>query len=359
MHTAKRPAIRRLLTIDRHLRAGSFPTVEQLAQSCDVKSKTIRRDLEHLRNQLKAPVAYCRERRGWHYTSPTYFLPALLITEGELIGLFLAEKFLQEMGTPHLETHLARAVEKLSELLPDVISIDRKTIEATQSYRNSVRSLYDIDAFRRLSDAVIGRRQLRIRYWTAARDAETERVMDPWHLRAIDGAWYVIAWCHLRKARRLFSCARIRSLQETGDLFTVPSDFNVDEFFHGTFKVLCDDGQPLKQVRLRFAPSAAKYVREKIWHASQTLVDEADGGAIVELSVRSLIEVRRWVLSWGSECEVLAPNELCHDIAREVAIMMERLPLEDTGRDGEPLPASVASQRPAMSLEEENASAVQ
>lgn len=335
--------------IDRQLRTGSFPTVEQLARACEVNAKTIRRDLEHLRDQLGAPVAYCRSRGGWHYTSSTYFLPAIIITEGELIGLFLAEKFLRQTGATHFQADLQRAIDKLSELLPDVISVHRETVEQTQSYCNSVTSLCDLDVFRRLADAVLRRRQLRVRYWTAGRDAETERLIDPWHLRAIDGAWYVIAWCHLRTARRVFSCARIRSVEETGETFTVPADFNVDEFFRGTFKVLCDDGRPLQHVRLRFAPSAAKYIREKIWHVSQTLVDDADGGAIVELAVRSLIEVRRWVLSWGCECEVLEPDALRDDIAREVAIMMDRLQLEQMGRDDEPAPL-IAAEPTAMRL---------
>jgi len=75
---------------------------------------------------------------------------------------------------------------------------------------------------------------------------------------------------------------------------------------------------------LKFVPSAAKYIREKIWHESQHLQVNPDQSVTMTLSLRSLIEVRRWVLSWGSECEVLAPAALKDDIRREASLIVAR-----------------------------------
>jgi predicted DNA-binding transcriptional regulator YafY len=293
MITAKRPALRRLWTIDRELRSGAYPSAGRLAQLIEVDAKTILRDVAFLRDELGAPVEYNRARRGYEYTSKTYRLPAVLITEGELVAMFLAGQALQmAQGTPYAG-ELQRAIRKLSEFLPDEVSLHWQSLDQSQSFHQTVTTRHDIEIFRQLAEAVLQRRQVRIQYWTASRDAMSERVIDPCHLASIDGTFYLVAWCHLRKAIRMFAPGRIRALEPTGETFDIPPDFKIGDFFVGTFKVISDSGLPMQTVRLRFAPSAAKYVREKIRHPSQRLEKNDDDSVVLQMSLRSLIEVRR------------------------------------------------------------------
>lgn len=324
MLTAKRPALRRLWIIDRQLRAKNYPTAVELAREAEVDVKTIRRDLELLRDTYLAPIAFNRARNGWEYTDETYRLPAVIITEGELVALFLASQALQMAPDSTYASDLQRAILKLKEFLPDEVSIHWQTLDQAQSFRQTITTLQDINTFRELADAVLHSQQLRIRYWTASRDTETQRVVDPYHLACVDGGWYLIAYCHERKTIRMFAPGRIRELTRTGETFTRPADFQIADFFDGTFKVVSESSRPVQKVRLRFASSAAKYVREKIWHPSQHLKSNPDGSVVLEMSLRSLIEVRRWVLSWGSECEVLEPAELKADIRREAAAILNQ-----------------------------------
>ena len=57
--------------------------------------------------------------------------------------------------------------------------------------------------------------------------------------------------------------------------------------------------------RIRVAPSAADYVRERIWAANQTLEDCEDGGLILTLTTRSEPELRAWVRSFGDAAGLL------------------------------------------------------
>lgn len=72
------------------------------------------------------------------------------------------------------------------------------------------------------------------------------------------------------------------------------------------------------EVRLRFAPEAARSVREARWHASQRLEDIAGGGVEMRLAVASTIELVPWILGWGGACEVLAPPALRDEVARQL-----------------------------------------
>src|SRR5690606_37822682 len=142
------------------------------------------------------------------------------MTEGELLAMFLAEQLLRvSKGTPFAED-LQRAIQKLSEFLPDEVSIQWQSLDQMPAFRQSVVTAHDLDIFQILSSATLRHRQLKMTYWTASRDAVTEREIDPYHLICLDGgAWYVLGWCSLRKAVRMFAVSRIRKLKPTGKSF--------------------------------------------------------------------------------------------------------------------------------------------
>jgi predicted DNA-binding transcriptional regulator YafY len=62
----------------------------------------------------------------------------------------------------------------------------------------------------------------------------------------------------------------------------------------------------------------ARDVREKVWHPSQSLQARTDGSLVLTVRVTHLLEVKRWVLSYGDACEVLEPEELRQEVRAEL-----------------------------------------
>lgn len=77
-------------------------------------------------------------------------------------------------------------------------------------------------------------------------------------------------------------------------------------------------------VRVRFLPSAAAYVAERRWSAGQTLSKQEDGSVILDFSARSAMEVVKWVLGFGREAELLAPEHLRERVRQELHDSLER-----------------------------------
>jgi predicted DNA-binding transcriptional regulator YafY len=100
MHRATRPSLERFAALDRALRAGRFPNATTLAGELEVSPRTVQRDIEFLRDRWGAPIAFDPARNGYSYADPTYRLAAVTLTEGELVGLFLAERVLRHASTP-------------------------------------------------------------------------------------------------------------------------------------------------------------------------------------------------------------------------------------------------------------------
>ena len=107
----------------------------------------------------------------------------------------------------------------------------------------------------------------------------------------------------VREEIRMFSPRPIRSLRDTGQTFGHPADFRCEDYLDAGFRKMRGDPQ---QVRLRFAPFAARFVRERTWHKSQKIETHADDSLTLTFTASCLDKLKRWVLSWGADCEELA-----------------------------------------------------
>lgn len=310
MKLARRFSLQRFAALDQAVRAGKYPNARTLAVELEVSSRTVQRDIEFLRDRLGVPLAYDEIRHGYYYTDPTYRLPTIALSEGELVAIFLAERVLQQFrGTPYARL-LARAFAKITAALDDRVTVDLGHLGGAISFRTTAASDVDPDLFGELSSAVWHRRRLVLRYETASRGEEATREVDPYHLASVDGQWYLIGFCHLRSSIRMFAPSRIRSIEVTESTFTPSEDFRIDGYLAGSFGVLRGDDGEQYRVKLRFTGAAATYIQERTWHPSQAIVEHPDGGLILHLEVSHLREVERWALSWGADCEVLEPPEL-------------------------------------------------
>ena len=319
---ATRPPMRRMKTIDQELRARNWPTDKSLATDLEVDPRTVRRDLEYMRDQLNAPIAFDRVRRGYWYTEPTFRLSFPQLTQGELVALFLAERMMHQFrGTP-FEPDLRQAITKLGEMLPDVVSVRLDAVADFLSVLPATESQYDPKTFCGLTSAVVCRRRLDLRYWSASQNEKTRRPFDAYDLALVDDGWYAIGHCHLRNDIRMFAVQRILSLRETGETFDRPADFRVEDYLRGSFRAVRGDGD--YHVVLRFRADVARRFTEKRWHASQVLERQRDGTLIARMQLSSLVEIKRWIMWWGLDCEVLQPDELRTSIASELRGMLAR-----------------------------------
>jgi predicted DNA-binding transcriptional regulator YafY len=320
MHLAARPPLVRIMAIDQAIRAGEWPNARTLADRLEVNARTIRRDLALLRHQLHAPLEFDPVHNGFFYYDPTYRLSYFQLTEGELVALLLAERVLRQYRGSPFEAELQRAFAKISEMLPDTVTIHLGALADGLSVLPAAETTYDPSTFATLSTAVARRRRLEMVYWTAGRNTTTRRVFDPYHLTLRGEDWYVIGHCHLRRRVLMFAVQRVRSARETGETFDRPADFRVEEYLGGSFRVVRGEGT--YQVVLRFRPEIAGRIAEKHWHPSQTSEPQSDGSLILRLTVNDLREIKRWVLFWGTDCEVLEPEELREAVVGELEAVL-------------------------------------
>jgi predicted DNA-binding transcriptional regulator YafY len=234
------------------------------------------------------------------------------ITEGELFALVVAEKALQQYPGTSFERPLLSAIKKMEQSLPDTISLNLADVGQTISFRTRVEPILDLKVFDALARAVAQRQQLELDYRKPGAGKSEARVIDPYHLANINGEWFLFAFDHARKDIRKFAPARIRSIKPTGSTFERSKKFSLEKELRDSFGVHSGEGE--FDVVIRFTARAADFIREKKWHESQQLDELKGGGVDLQLKLSSLVEIERWVLSWGGDAKVLKPRELAEAV---------------------------------------------
>lgn len=317
-----RPPLERMLRIHQAVQSGRYPNATQLSVELEVSAKSIYRDIEFMRDRLELPIEFDGARNGFHYTQEVGGFPTLQITEGELFALLVAEKALQQYRGTTFEKPLVSAFRKMAASLPDTVSLNLADWEQTISFRTSAEPILNLEIFDALAKATARHRQLLLTYRKPGRKETEPRLVDPYHLANINGEWFLFAYCHLRKDIRTFVPARILQVEPTGNTFVRPRKFSLDRRLRDSFGVITGPGE--FAVAIRFDELVSDYIREKRWHPSQQLVESEDGSVELRLRLSSLVEIHRWILSWGGHAVALQPRELVASVKNAARTILER-----------------------------------
>jgi predicted DNA-binding transcriptional regulator YafY len=313
--------LERIIHIDREIRAGNYPSAASLAAMFEVSERTIYSDRDFMINRLDAPIAFDEEVGGWHYTDKTWVLPAIMISEGELLAFFLGQAVSQQyLGTP-FEEPLRSALSKITRYLPDHIHVD--LAEASRHYTIAAGATIKVNPqlMLDLEKAIRERRQVWMVYYTATRDERNERTVNPYHLYNARGDWYLVAYDHWRQNTRNFHLGRIEEWRVLNQRFEHDAGFSAEQHISRGF--LTEVGEVVN-VAIRFDEYQARWIRERRWHDTQEPLEELpDGGVILRFRAGGMDEIKRWVMNYGAHAEVLEPPELRAAVAEEVGKLAE------------------------------------
>ena len=316
---SQRQQLERLLIMDSQIRSGMFPNADRLAQELEVSRRVIFDDRKFLIERLGAPLAYDRCHGGWRYTDATWMLPTTMVSEGELLAFVLAVEGARRYAGTALEKPLLQALEKIAQSLHGPVGVDLQALRHHCSFGNPSMLAADEKTVLTLCRAVLDRHSVRMTYYTAETNTTRVRVVDPYHMHNVHGSWYLFAFDHDGQRVLTFHAGRVRSLEVLAQSFETVADFDATERIQTMLGA--EAGDELLSVAIRFDDYQACFIRDREFHPSQQIEELVDGGIILRFQTSSWGEVTRFILQYGSHAEVLAPDELRDEIAREVQNM--------------------------------------
>jgi proteasome accessory factor B len=309
-----RPPLARMIKLHQQLQAGDFPNCRKLADELEVSAKTIQRDIDFMRDRLGLPIEYDQLHFGFVYTEPVTSFPSIEVSEGEIVALFVAQKALAQYHGTSFEKPLRSAFQKIADGLKDRVSFSWDDLESVISFRGIGATVADLELFEAVSTAVLRSQEITFEYSKLGSSGYETRRVQPYHLGCIDQQWYLFAHDLAREQLRTFALPRMRKVASTRIRFRRPADFSITDHLSDSFGVF--SGKAKHRVSIHFDAFAARLVSERQWHPSQKISRLPGGEMELTMTLGSLEEVERWILSWGEHARVLEPVELKRRLRR-------------------------------------------
>ncbi len=335
---------RRLLALDQCLRLRSKGmTRPQIltklrAQGFTVSLRTFNRDIRLLRD-LNAPVAneYRQAADGswpvyWFYRDPSWTLSKIHMTDGALFSLLVAQRVMEQFAGLPVANDLRQAFEEITKALNRKVSIRHDTLLPI-SFSPETAAPVDPAIWAEVARATLQHRYLSLTYrkgWGNERGALSVRTVEPYHIINLQGTWYLLGTASYgNKDLRQFALTRITRAKALTRTFRMPAEFDIDEILKVTFGQFIGNPEDAVEIRVRFNKRIAPLVNARRFSARETRKVLPDGDVEVSFLASQagpwpLYHIKSWVLSWGSDAEVVAPESLRALVRDEIRVLAAR-----------------------------------
>ncbi|MGW6619646.1 helix-turn-helix transcriptional regulator [Nocardia sp. NPDC055002] len=177
-----------------------------LAERLDVSGRTVRRDVDRLR-ELGYPIQAIKGPEGGYRLEAGSELPPLLFDDEQAVALAVALRIAAGTGAG-IEEGAARALATVRQALPARL---RARVDSLEPAASGAEVQVDTRVLVELSTAIRSAEEVRFDYPRSANGAESgaPRRVQPHHLVVRNGRWYLIGWDPEREDWRSFRVDRM------------------------------------------------------------------------------------------------------------------------------------------------------
>lgn len=297
------PRSERLLEMERLYIDRPYSDIE-MAKRLGVNRSTVYRD----RLTLETFIPFSETRPGQWRIDRGRYLSLLRVNIHEALAIYLALKRTARQ-THTANPYVTNALEKIAAVLSSPMG-DR-LVQSAARVAGQALNPDRIQIAETITRAWVEGCQVKISYQSLSSPQPKEYLVNIYLVEPSiwnEGA-YLIGHSDRHQAVTTFKIDRISAASLTGESYAIPASFDEQEILKFAWGIWFDDSPEI--VRLRFYPGeAARRLQESIWHPTQQITDQPDGGVIWQAEVADWRELAPWVRGWGSACEALEPKEL-------------------------------------------------
>jgi predicted DNA-binding transcriptional regulator YafY len=306
-------------------------TIEEMAEVLEIDRRSVYRIIK-LVEELGFPVydeAIPLERqKRWKLEEsylkklPNMKIPDIQLTLPEIISLYLLKGEAGLYKGTEIEGQIQSAFEKLGLFVPKDTFSQLEKIKALfiapakmpKDYSGKERII------EQLTEAILQSKTCNIKYHSFYDDKVKHFKIDPLHFVENKGGLYLFVRATTFEEIRILAVERIQEVSISPTTFTYPENFNPEEFLETAFDLIWDD--PVK-VKIWFSADQARYIKERKWSKNQKIKTQKDGSIILTMDTSGKWDVKKWILSWGSDAMALEPDDLKKEIMDELASSLD------------------------------------
>ncbi len=308
----------RLLRLLSLFQARRYWSGAELTERLEVTSRTLRRDVDRLRN-LGYPVHSTSGTAGGYQLGAGATLPPLLLDDDEAVAVAVALRTGASGTVAGIEEASVRALLKLEQVLPSRL---RRRVGALHSFivpLPPTGPTVDLTMLSTIAGACRDHEGLQFKY--SAKDASTTaRTVEPHRLVHTGRRWYLVAWDLEREDWRTFRVDRIDGKPSAGARF---EPRRAPEGGFGAYVSRSTSLAPYKQRAKVILHASVETVAEKIPPTVGTLEAIDQHSCILQMGANSIEGLAFYLAMIGFDFDVQDPPELIERV-RMMAVRFQR-----------------------------------
>ncbi|MDX1349059.1 MAG: WYL domain-containing protein [Putridiphycobacter sp.] len=321
--------------IDRALRNQykPFPSKQNLRQACEealygegigenICDSTIEKDLFAMRMDHDAPIKYSKIEKGYYYEDDTYSIDNIPLSEGDIDAIKFATKTLMQFKDVDMFKQFGFAIDKIFDRVHISSNPNEQTVADYVQFETVPETL-GTEFLPDLLKAIKEKQIVKFNYTSFATEKTKVRKVLPLLLKEYRNRWYLISYNIEKKRVITFGLDRMSSLELTENYHLKDIDFNADMYFKHAIGITSYDTAPEK-IEFKIDKLGSKYIMSQPLHSSQTLVKEGKNRNTFRIEVLISEELKRLILSYGSQIEILKPESFRNQIINEAINLHER-----------------------------------
>lgn len=324
----------RYRVIDRCLRNPykPYPTKEDLRQACeeaifgstegiDICDSTIEKDMFAMRMEFDAPIKYSKREKGYFYEDDSYSIDKIPLSEDDIEAIKFATNTLMQFRDVSIFKQFGFAIDKIFDrvhIANNPMDDHVENYVQFESMPETSGSEYLPEFLKAIKEKLI----VTFRYTNFSSGKQKDRKVLPLLLKEYSNRWYLICYNPDKDRINTFGLDRMDKVVVTEDHFLESFDFNPDHYFKYSVGITANDTEP-QLVEIKLDKTGSKYLQTQPLHPSQTLIKEGKNRDTFTLEVIISEELKRIILSYGSQLEVIKPKKLRDEIQIKISEMVE------------------------------------
>lgn len=155
-------------------------------------------------------------------------------------------------------------------------------------------------------------------------NVEKTIIVHPWYIKQYNSRWFLFAYDDHRYFISNFALDRIQDIEVVNDVPFLPNkEVDFEHFFDDVIGVTIPNKDVEKiRIVLQFSKNQLPYIVSKPLHHTQEVIDEEKG--ILSIEVRPNYELNQLILGFGSDVEVLEPEQYRQEIVENLCKNLQK-----------------------------------
>lgn len=291
-------------------------TVQEFADYFGVSKRTIFRDFNALQ-EINVPITW--DKYSGYGVMPGFKIPPLMFSSHELATIIVGLNFVKSQIDARLVEDAKGVEVKIKNVLPDELkdfmtSLQKKTV--VDPYLKFGSEKKEGGNWYKISSAISQKKRIQFLY-TAKSGEKKIRKVDPYLLVFYQDHWNMIGFSHLRGDFRNFILDRVREIEVLEEDFAEKKEMSIEDL------IFRFDGDQHK-VEVLLDKEGYKRFKANLPTKNFKILEEKPEKIKVSFEIENLEFINVWLLQFGKQVKILAPQELISKREKLLKEMLEQ-----------------------------------